>query len=461
MKTEELKKLLEGGENEQVEFKEGNPSTEAIAETVCAFLNRKGGRILIGVSDAGQPVGLPDASSVYRRIEHQLQNLITPLALWSIEEMNYEGRDLVIVEVPEGMDKPYIAGGSIRIRSGKKDFPATRDDISALIQKRAESSGRWERQIAVGAGIEDLDKGLIVETAQLALTSDRWQGKPQDVESFLYSFGLLTSGNLTKAALVLYGKNPTRFLPQARVRLTVMSKGKTGDQYLMDKAFDSCLLRTAQEIQDSLGIHAGGVESTFSEKDWLRTDRPLYPMAALREGVMNALVHRDYESNGAILISVLPDSIKIVNPGGLPKGLDVPDLKKEHLSLPPNPDIAHICFLHRLIEKVGRGTQMIVETCRRAKMKTPQWKSSPRETSLTFFSFVIRGGEIKLNENQRKILDALKSKDTMNINEIVSFVGGKMTDRTARNYLNLLIRMRLVVRNGQGPSTTYSLAKQD
>jgi ATP-dependent DNA helicase RecG len=227
-----------------------------------------------------------------------------------------------------------------------------------------------------------------------------------------------------------------------------MPEGKTGDRYTLDKMFDGCLLHIAQQIPVALSAYAGGVESTFSSEDWQRADRPRYPMTALREGIMNALVHRDYESSGSITISISPDSLRISNPGGLPDELKLPDLKRDHPSLPRNPDIAHICFLHRLIEKVGRGTQRIIEDCRKAHLKEPKWSSSPLETSLTFYSPAIGVNPEELTERQGRILEILKSKGTLKASEVAELLGGNVTGRTVRNDLFALLEQQLVVRRG-------------
>jgi ATP-dependent DNA helicase RecG len=428
---------------------------------VSAFLNLGGGRVFLGIGDKGELVGVPDAPGLVRRIENQLPKLISPWALWTVEQLRVSDRDVVVVEVPEGMDKPYVAGGAIYFRRGDRVLPATRDEISALIHKRSEASQRWERQVALGSDYEDLDEKLIRETARMAVESERWQGSSDDPEAFLHALGLIANGGITNAAILLYGKNPARVLPQARVRLLVMPEGKTGDRYTLDKMFEGCLLHIAQQIPVALSAYAGGVESTFSSEDWQRADRPRYPMTALREGIMNALVHRDYESSGSITISISPDSLRISNPGGLPDELKLPDLKRDHPSLPRNPDIAHICFLHRLIEKVGRGTQRIIEDCRKAHLKEPKWSSSPLETSLTFYSPAIGVNPEELTERQGRILEILKSKGTLKASEMAELLGGNVTGRTVRNDLFALLEQQLIVRRGQGPSTTYSSVRSE
>ncbi|HET8670115.1 MAG TPA: RNA-binding domain-containing protein, partial [Candidatus Saccharimonadales bacterium] len=350
-------------------------SPEDIARSVCAFLNSGGGRILIGVEDKSHIVGVQDAAVTARRLQQWLLSLISPRALWTVEPLRVDRKDILIVEVPEGLDKPYVAGGAIYSRIGKDAVPATRDKISVLIQKGARKSRRWERQIATGLGRVDLNQKLIRETLRMAITSRRWQGSSNNTHAFLHGLGLIRDGGVTNAALMLFGKRPSQLFPQARVRLVVMPKGKTGNRYALDKSFDSCLLGIAGEIEATLLSYTGGVESRFSAESWRRDDRQIYPMTALREGVMNALVHRDYSSNASITISIFPDSLQISNPGGLPEGLKPADLKRDHLSLPRNPDIAHACFLRGFIEKVGRGTQRILEDCREAHLPDPKWQS--------------------------------------------------------------------------------------
>jgi ATP-dependent DNA helicase RecG len=455
MNPKELQSLIANGENERVEFKTRNMSPEVIAKTVCGFLNREGGRLLLGVSDRGQLAGVADADLLTRRIESQLPSLISPPALWTVERMRVEGRDIVIVEVSEGMDKPYVTGGAIYFRRGERIVPANRNEISELIQNRAEASQRWERRIAMGADRVDLDDKLIQETTRMAVKSQRWQGSPNDIEGFLHALGLVSFGGVTNAALLLFGKQPSRLLPQARVRLLVLPEGKTGNQYSLDKTFDACVLQIAEQIPAALEAHAGGVASRFSEKNWQREDRSLYPITALREGVMNALVHRDYDANGSITISLLPEELQISNPGPLPNGLTPADLKRDHPSVPRNPDIAHVFFLRGLIEKIGRGTQRILEDCRKVGLRDPRWQSSGLETKLTFFAPATISRAEDLNERQQQILNLLREKKQLRAGDVAVQLGGGVTDRTVRNDLQLLVDRGWLVRRGRGRSTSY------
>ena len=455
MNPTDFQSIIDKGENAHLEFKAGNTQAEVLAREVCAFLNRGGGRILLGVSDRGKLVGVPDGEATARRIEGQISRFVSPSAVWTVEHMRVGNRDVVSIEVPEGMDKPYVVGGAIYFRRGPHTVSATRDEISALIQKRVESSQRWERQIAVGADRADLDDDLIRETARMALETERWHGSANDTEAFLHSLGLSAYGGATNAALLLFGKQPSRLLPQARVRLLVTPRGKVGNQYSLDRMFDGCVLRIVEQIPTALTVHVGGVTSKFSEDKWQREDRLLYPMAALREGVMNALVHRDYSLSGSIVITIMPGSLQISNPGPLPEGLTPADLRRDHPSLPRNPDIAHVFFLRGLIEKIGRGTQRIVEDCRKARLHTPKWQSSALETKLTFFAPAVGSQSEDLNERQQQIVEFLRDKKQVRVSEMAKLLGGSVTDRTVRNDLQVLVDGGWVIRRGQGRSTFY------
>jgi ATP-dependent DNA helicase RecG len=456
MNSKDIVKLIEGGESETVEFKGPNVAPDAIARVTSAFLNQQGGHLLIGVGDDGQIVGVKEAETLCQKISNNLNNVISPSALWTVERVAIGAADVVVVDVPAGLDKPYVAAGSIYFRRGSQVVAATRDEISQLITDRVKASLRWERQIAVGVDLNDLDNQLIRETVERALQTQRWEGAIDDSESFLSSFGLSAYGAITNAGLLLFGKQPEKLLPQSRVRLVVMPEGKTGDRYESDRIFEGSLLKIASEIPGALGAHVE-VLSDFTNDQWRRQDVSQYPISALREGVMNALVHRDYSLSGLTTISVLRDSLQISNPGGLPEGLTPADLKRPHPSIPRNPDIAYVFYINGLIEILGRGTQRIVEDFRKARIREPQWQSSKLETRLTLFAPQSAVSVEDLSVRQRKIMAALGERKEIRPSDLVTLLSEDVTDRTVRNDLQVLVNRGLVLKLGRGRSTSYAL----
>ena len=191
---------------------------------------------------------------------------------------------------------------------------------------------------------------------------------------------------ITNAAEVLFGDNPTQQFPQARTRVTVYATDKGGD-FIDNRQFEGpALLMLDEVVCDVLRRHLS-VSATFKE-GLQRTDRPAYPETALREGLVNAFVHREYAnfSGGISVVDVYPGKLVIWNSGSLPPGLKIGDLTKEHPSMPRNPDIAQVFFLHGFMERIGRGTQKIVSACKETGLPAPQWKVDDTGVTLTFLA---------------------------------------------------------------------------
>lgn len=130
------------------------------------------------------------------------------------------------------------------------------------------------------------------------------------------------------------------------------------------------------------------VRSKFRVGNPKREDQLMYPEDALREGLVNALVHRDYaDYRGGISVSIYPDRLEIWNSGEFPEGITPEVLKETHPSLLRNPDIAHIFHLNDYMERIGRGSLMIRESCQKIGLPEPTWKSTHQlGVTLTFWA---------------------------------------------------------------------------
>lgn len=376
-----IEDLLKEGESEQLEFREVVRKDD-VAKVLCSFLNGKGGRILIGISDKGKVTGISNVEKHVEELKLFLVSAIIPEAPINIALDHVENKDIITVKVYGGSKQPYLFGGSIYYRKGSSTVKATSQQISELIHGREKAEQHWERKPAIGVDFDDLDSKLILSTIKESLENHRGNYTRNDVLEFLTHYGLFQNGSFTHACVVLFAKNPARYIPQIRVRLTEYAEGKTDRSLLRDEVLEDNLFT----IQDKLEryINNLGVRSIFEEKQWKRVDFK-FPVKALQEGVINALMHRDYSSpSSGVSISVYPDSFVISNSGHLPDDLKVSELKKSHRSHPVNPDIAHIVFLRGLIDKLGRGTVKLVEECRKEGLKDPIWKDTNDGVTLTF-----------------------------------------------------------------------------
>ncbi|MDP3433194.1 MAG: putative DNA binding domain-containing protein [Bacteroidota bacterium] len=394
MKSEQLiKDLIKQDESGQLEFKEV-VRKEAIGKTICGFLNNEGGQLLIGIADNREIKGVKNADKLQIEIEQFLLKELVPEAPVMVSVEKYGDKQLLLIKVWEGSKQPYIFNGSIYYRRKDRTIQASSKEISELIHKRQETEIHWERQSALGVELDDLDLEEIQKTMELALSDNKMKDIRKEPIDCLTYYGLFQNGNFTNAAVVLFAKKPSRFIPQARVRIAFLDHGKTGDIFKDDQLIEGNLFKNIESIQYFFEKHLS-YSRKFDDKNWKRTDDYIFPMAALREGVMNALVHREYGFVSSTLsIIIYPDKLEITNSGKSP--FKQSELKKNHLSMPFNPDIAHIVFLRGYIEKIGRGTLKIIDACKQAGLKAPIWDIGEHTVKLTFYSDVILGGAVEV-----------------------------------------------------------------
>lgn len=375
-----IENLLQQNEGVRLEFK-AQPDVDAIAKSITAFINTQGGDLVVGIDNKKEVLGIENALQESVAIQNALVDLIKPTAPISVQVVTYKQKDVILISVWEGAKKPYQYKGVIYNRIGQSTRTTTPDKLSNLILQRRQADFHWERMPVLGAELTDLDIEEIEQTLKL-YKEYKIDAKIEDVEDFLIQVGLIQNGNITNACMVLFGKNPIRFIPQSRMRITLYPSKISGNQFIDDKLFEGNIFKNIAGIFNYLDIIYG---KSLSVSGVLRTDKSNYPVLALREGILNAIVHRDYNSvKGFLQISIYSDRTEISNYGGLPKGITLADLIIEHHSILRNPDIAQICFIRKYIEMLGSGTLRMIKDCKANKFKTPDWKEKDNTTTVVF-----------------------------------------------------------------------------
>jgi ATP-dependent DNA helicase RecG len=460
MTSSQIDAVLQAGESESVEFKPAQAPREEIARVVCGFLNSKGGELFIGVQDSGKLDAkyAPSPQDADDLVDW-LRRAISPTAVisGSIEDLK-EGQ-LLVIDVPPGPDAPYVFQNAIHVRNETRTIAAQSEQVSVVIQSRLKGRMRWESQAASGFSINDLDQHELTETVNEATKRNRWFfHNREDPETVLRDLGLIDGRELNYAALALFGKSPGRNLPQLSARATVFDSGKSGERFSQDKNFDGNLFVLFSKLESFCEAQID-LSSEFRAGEWKRDDKPAYPFAAVREGILNALIHQDFSSSsGSLTVGLYPDRLEIWNFGGLPDELSLSSLKTSHASLPRNPLIARVFFIRGLIEKIGRGTVKIVEQCREFKLPPPTWKKDSGGTRLILRA---RKGATEvdqskaLNERQQGFLATMAVGARFTSEEYLKQVGGNVTSKTARNDLADLVEGGLVTRHSSGPATYY------
>lgn len=446
-----LSSILKEGESNQLEFK-SQFNLERIASTICGFLNTKGGRLILGINDNKKSVGIENFEANFQELSTVLHNEIIPSSIISIRKEIYKDESVILIEVIEGNRKPYSFKNKTYVRIAASTRLASEDEMGILIRDRKVHESSWERSPCLEVEISDLDTDEINRVIEL---SNKVKRSAQfDIDNpikFLNSNQLSFNQGFTNGSVVLFAKNPTYFLPQCMVRIVEFPEGKTGSKFGNTILIEGNLFKAFKEIQ-AYFKRTIPLVSRFSEKDWQRVDTYKYPLQAMDEAVINAMMHRDYsDSSGEVFIGIYHNRIEIINSGELPHFLTNSKLKKSHQSIPPNPSITHVVFLCGMIEKVGRGTILINEQFTKEKLPAPHWESNHGFTKLTLYGDSI---EITLNDRMISFYTDFKA-NVFSRQDYEDFFKGIIAEKTARNDLSKLVNGGYLIMTGKGSSTKY------
>jgi ATP-dependent DNA helicase RecG len=387
MNLTDITLLIAQGESETLELKRSTAQLTRAGESLCAFLNADGGTVIIGATDSGALLGQQISDKTRRDLATMLGRF-EPSAPIETEFVDLDDGDkqLIVLRVSSQADaRPFAFDGRAyqRVQSTTSVMP--QDRYQAMLLERAQARHRWENMPAVGVTLADLDHEEILRTRDAAIRQRRISaGTSTDVADILERLGLLRDGVLTQAAQVLYG---TRFLPdypQGMLKLGRFRGAKiTGD--ILDNrqehlhAFD--MVREAMAWLDRtlpLAAH-------FPPGEIFREDRLPVPAEALREIILNAVMHRDYTQPGSyVAIAVFDDRIEVRSIGGLPRGVSAESLAAEHRSVLRNPLIAEAFHRTGAVEVWGRGTNRVIEACERYGIEAPVFDERSGAVFVTF-----------------------------------------------------------------------------
>ena len=379
MKDETLRALLFLGESQTLEYKEALPPGNIAGAIICAFLNTSGGVLILGT---GKSLSKMTCLSYRDRLVAMMGNDISPNAPIFIHDHEIDGHCYLVVEVPEGKDKPYMFESKVYLREGERNITANSQKIKSMILSAYATSTRWERIFSDGISVDDFSKHEISELQSITTRSGQ---KNIDLMSRLNELSLCRQGRFTNAADILLTKNPAIRHPQTRVRL-VAYREKTDNEYLALEKYEGPLLHV---LEKTLGFiqKYGPQKIVFSDRSAQRKVLPVIPEGAVREALVNAFVHRDYASfSGGIRIEVSPAKLIIWNSGSLPEGVTTDTLRKGTASVLRNPDIANYFYTRGYMEMLGRGSLLIQQECKNAGLAEPQWMVDDLGVTLTFFT---------------------------------------------------------------------------
>ncbi len=388
MNNKAIKSALSLGENERVEFISSCRSVKSISKTVAAFLNTHGGVVVCGIDETGKVLGVDQPEATAIKLEQQLQESISPRSLIEISVRDTEKKTVVVIEVPAGNDMPYVCQNKFYFYENGMPVEADSAIVRDILQRKSVEPIRWERRFSTADTAHDVD---LKELAAAVKSIEGSRGfrftDTNNIDAVLNDLSLGKYGRLTQGGDVLFGKEPAKRIPQVRVRAACFSEDKDSDEYRDLQTYEGPLFPVLEQVFDFI-IRNTPTKATFGGKRLERKDEPLYPVQAVREGLVNAFAHRNYSDfSGGVAVHVYPNRLEIWNSGPLPEGITPATLAHGHLSILRNPDIAHVLYLRGRMEKIGRGSLLILRLCQEAGLPEPKWESDAhRGVTLTFFA---------------------------------------------------------------------------
>lgn len=417
---------------------------------IVGFANANGGTIYIGKDDRGKVVGLQD----YKKLLEDLPNKVwDKLGVMVEVNLGKEG-ELYYIEIQTPRYAiPISLRGAYYYRSG-----STNQELkgNALVEFLLRKSGKtWDDIIEPSASLNDIDESSIKHFIQDAGKS----GRLPEVEGLtlleiLGKLRLLDEEKIKRAAIVLFGKDPGRFFPNMIVKIGRF--GTSDDDLRFQEVIEGNLIRLLKEVPEQLN-HKFFTKSIDFE-GLLRIEKGEYPTAALREMLLNALVHRNYMGS-MVQIRVYDNHFSIWNEGTLPEGITIDALKRQHYSRPRNPIIADVCFKAGYIDVWGRGTLKIYNSCKEAGLPEPAIAEQDGGLLVTLFKDIYQEEWLsKLGLNERQIKAVLFAKENGSINNAKYVQLVKVSRQTAtRDLAELVSKFNIFTQRGAGAGSVYIL----
>ena len=430
------------------------PNIEKISKSICALLNAQGGWVVIGIDDKYNCVGIENLG-IEKDIQNEITNNIYPLPLVYVQKELYHGKTVILITVMKGSLTPYSYKNKYYIKRNDAVVTPSSDEISRLMRDSFAIKSSWESIANLYADKDSLDDNLMNKIYHQGISSGRLVESKNELYSILSELQLLDSYEVKNGTVALFSEDIKQYLPQCRVRIQLMSKGKTADKFDDNVTLEGNIFRLLNETISYLKERLPK-QSFFLEGKTTRIDDYIYPLEVLDEAVSNALIHRDYsDSLDEVTIFIYSDKIEITNPGRLPENLVKG--KNEvlpHGSILRNPLMAEMFYIAGEMEKTGRGMSLISSKMRELGKKLPEWTSSNNRTTLRIFS---KSGKSTLNERIEHFLGAHSKDDVFSKAVYIEFFEKKPSKITAQSDIQSMLNLGICEKIGNGPSTKYRI----
>lgn len=360
LSDQELRCLLDDLESDRIERTTSTQNTDKFAQAICAFANdfpnhRQAGYLLIGVKDDGTLAGLEVTDPLLQNLAAiRSDGNIRPMPAMSVYKQSLPEGDVAIVEVLPSDLPPLRYHGRIYIRIGPRKAIANEQEERILSERRVSLAKTFDALPCIGSTLDDLVLDLFqVGYRNTALAPEVIEENNRDPREQLASLRFFDIGKNcpTHAGILLFGKNPLHWIPGAYIQFLRFEGNKLGSDLIDEKKLSNDLLNLLRELESLIDVQ---VQKTIVPDGTLRESTVWnYPPIALRELLMNAVMHRDYASHAPIRFYWFDDRVEIQSPGGLYGACRVENFPKQNDYR--NPILAEAMKSLGYVNKYGRG----------------------------------------------------------------------------------------------------------
>ncbi len=445
-------------ESSTLEFKESLPKNNQIIKTVVGFCNQNGGRIIIGVDDKGMIKGIPgaEAQSALEYLYKSIFESTSPPIIPRIYAQSFGDRTIVIIEVSSGMNKPYYVKSlgldkGVYVRLGRSTVLATTQMIEEL--KWQARGFSFDSLPLYHATEKDLDEKAI---RHFLVNRKQVKEAPFDLHESLVAYHILIQEHghyyPTVGGMLTFGKDPNYFLSEAMIICTRFA-GNAGREVIATR---DCVGRLNQQFSEAFHFIVSQLNRSFTIAGPQRTELLEIPQEAIREALLNAIVHRNYHIQSPTKIAIFDNRVEIFSPGNFPGPLTSRTLKMGFTYI-RNPMIARAFREMGYIEKLGSGIITIFESYEKRRLKEPEIFESD-----TFVKYILprpSAGHIplkqELEDEMKSILSLFDKAADLSVGDIIKLTN--ISRATIGRKLALLVKDGVLRKIGAGRNTRYSL----
>jgi ATP-dependent DNA helicase RecG len=438
-------------------YKSEATTPASLAETLVAFANAEGGTVLVGIDPrSGEPQGLQDPEAALDRALQAALAIDPPLIIPVPQVVEVDGHALLMVSVPSGLSHVYSYRGKYLVRDGRHNRPLSPRQLRRLMMERGAVS--FEGLVPEGARLEDVDwEKAGVYTASLPGLSTL----PR--EEALLRRGCLAQGGgalrPTYAGLLLFGREPQRWAPSAEILLARYAGKVMGDRFIKEGVRGTL----PEQIRRAEAFVADNVRRSARLAGLERVEETEIPMEAVREAIVNAVAHRDYQIRGdEIRVLMFSDRIEFYSPGRLPGHVTVDNLVDERFSR--NETIVQILSDLGFIERLGYGIDRMMRLMARAGLPPPIFEETAAGFQVTLAgrgeglvseeSDAQRWRHLGLNERQELAMAYLAENGRITNREYQELVPD-VSAETIRRDLADMVQKDLLLKIGKKRATYY------